>query len=151
MTTSQSNLPPPADAWASDRTRKLRAFAVPLMLFLSSMLMAIAWLGHLKFKGAPFLLALAAAWLIVLPEYMLNVAAVRLGKGIYSGATMARLNLCWGVGCVVFVSLLILGEEMSVRQSVGFGLMFVAMFLIGSNDHSDHLPEIDPMPDEAEQ
>ena len=112
------------------------------------MLMAFAWLGHLKFKDSPFLFALLAAWLIVFPEYMLNVAAVRLGKGIYSGATMASLNLCWGVVCVVFVSRFVLNESMNSVQYAGFGLMFVAMLLIGSKDHSDHLPEIDPLPGE---
>ncbi len=121
------------------------------MLFLSSMLMAFAWLGHLKFEDAPFLLALLAAWLIVLPEYILNVAAVRLGKGIYSGATMASLNLCWGVVCVVFVSRFVLNEAMSIRQYAGFALMFVAMLLIGSKDRTDTQPEIDPLSDEAER
>lgn len=112
--------------------------------------MALAWLGHLKFKGAPFLVALLAAWLIVLPEYMLNVAAVRLGKGIYTGAMMASLNLCWGVVCVVFVSRFVLDETMSYRQIAGFALMLVSMLLIGSRDHSDNLPELDPNPDEDE-
>lgn len=121
------------------------------MLFLSSMLMAFAWLGHLKFKGAPFLLALLAAWLIVFPEYVLNVAAVRLGKGIYSGATMASLNLCWGVVCVVLVSRFVLDETMNLQQYVGFALMFVAMMLIGSKNRADHEPGVDPKSDQAER
>lgn len=76
----------------------------------------------------------------MLPEYALNVAAVRMGKGIYSGATMASFNLCTGVVCVVFVSRFILGETMNARQYAGFGLMIVAMLLIGSKEHVDHLP-----------
>lgn len=113
---------------------------VPVMLFLSSMLMAVAWLGHLKFKDAHFLVALAVAWLIVLPEYALNVGAVRMGKGIYRGATMASFNLCTGVVCVVFVSTVFLGETLDPRQYAGFGLMIVAMLLIASREHVDHLP-----------
>lgn len=124
-----------------DRSRRLRQIAVPVMLFVSSMLMATAWLGHLRFKDSPFLVATAIAWLIVLPEYVLNVAAVRIGKGIYSGATMASLNLCWGVICVVLVSTFYLGEDMNARQYLGFGLMLVSMVLIGSKDHSAHLLE----------
>ena len=116
---------------------------VPVMLFVSSMLMATAWLGHLRFKDLHFVAATAIAWLIVLPEYMLNVGAVRMGKGIYSGATMASLNLCWGVICVVLVSTFYLGEDMTPRQYLGFGLMLVAMVLIGSKDHSAHLLEGD--------
>jgi len=126
----------------------MRVVAVPIMLFISSMLMALAWLGHLKFEDAPFFLALLAAWLIVFPEYMLNVAAVRLGKGIYSGATMASLNLCWGVICVVLVSTFYLEESMNARQYLGFGLMLVAMLLIGAKDQSDHVPEVESTPEE---
>ncbi|MFT4627735.1 MAG: hypothetical protein ACI8PZ_006422 [Myxococcota bacterium] len=115
--------------------RSGRVAAVPLMLFVSSMLMAVAWLGHLLFKESHFLVALLACWLIVFPEYVLNVAAVRVGKGIYSGATMASFNLCTGVVCVVLVSRFVLGEEMDVQQYAGFGIMLVAMALIGAREH----------------
>lgn len=151
MTPSQPNSPEstelaPGLEASEDRresTRTLRAIAVPAMLFLSSVLMAVAWLGHLRFEDSHFLVALAIAWLIVLPEYMLNVGAVRLGKGIYSGATMASFNLCSGVICVVLVSRFLLGESMNARQYVGFALMIVAMLLIASQGHMDNLPDID--------
>ncbi len=126
-----------------DPKRRMRAIAVPIMLFVSSMLMAVAWLGHLRFEDAPFLLALAISWLIVFPEYVLNVAAVRLGKGIYSGGTMACLNLSSGVVCVMLMARFVLGEEVNNQQYLGFALMLVAMVLIGSRDHSAHLPEMD--------
>jgi len=132
-----------ASATPRDTRRTLRAIAVPTMLFMSSLLMAVAWLGHLKFEDSPFLVALAIAWLIVLPEYMLNVGAVRLGKGIYSGATMASFNLCSGVICVVLVARFVLGESMDARQYAGFALMLVAMLLIGSKEHSDILPDVE--------
>ena len=125
------------------RRRLMRAIAVPVMLFVSSVLMAVAWLGHLRFEDSPFLLALAISWLIVFPEYVLNVAAVRMGKGIYSGGTMATLNLSWGVICVMLVARFVLNEEVSTQQYVGFGLMLFAMLLIGSKDHSAHLPDVD--------
>ena len=131
---------PPGKQPPQGSSRRMRAIAVPTMLFLSSMFMATAWLGHLRFEDKPFLIALAFAWLIVLPEYALNVAAVRMGKGIYSGAKMASFNLCTGVVCVVFVSQVVLEESMNARQYVGFALMIVAMLLIGSREHVDHLP-----------
>ncbi len=134
---SESSRRPEAADAAPDSTRTVRALAVPAMLFVSSLLMATAWLGHLKFKDAHFLVALAIAWLIVLPEYALNVGAVRLGKGLYSGATMASFNLSTGVICVVLVSRFILEESMNTRQYAGFALMFVAMLLIGARDYSD--------------
>lgn len=141
---SATGVPAPQDT--RDPRRSLKAALVPLMLFVSSMLMAIAWLGHLKFKDAHFLVALAVAWLIVLPEYALNVAAVRMGKGIYRGATMASFNLCTGVVCVVFVSRFVLDETLEPRQYAGFALMLVAMLLIGSREHVDHLPILEDDP-----
>jgi len=150
LTPSQPNSPESTELAPSDdpreSTRTLRAIAVPAMLFLSSLLMAVAWLGHLRFEDSPFVVALAIAWLIVLPEYMLNVGAVRLGKGIYSGATMASFNLCSGVICVVLVSRFLLGESMNARQYAGFALMLVAMLLIASQGHTDNLPVEDDEP-----
>src|SRR5262245_57489801 len=48
---------------------------VPSMIFLSGSFMAVAWLGHLRIKEYGFWIALAMSWSIVLPEYVLNVAA----------------------------------------------------------------------------
>lgn len=100
------------------------------MLFTSSLIMAFAWLGHLRFKEIPFLLAIGFAWLIVLPEYLLNIAALRLGYGTYTGARMAAFNLASGVVCVAIVSRFVLGEPLTPRKLVGFALMLVAMVLI---------------------
>ena len=100
------------------------------MLFTSSMIMALAWLGHLRFKELPFSTAIAVAWLIVLPEYILNIAAVRIGYGTYTGAHMAAFNLCSGVVCVAIVSRWVLDEPFTPRKLAGFALMLVAMLLI---------------------
>ena len=105
---------------------------VPLMLFTSSVIMAIAWLGHLKFKELPLYWAIPAAWLIVLPEYILNVGAIRLGYGTFTGGNMATFNLCTGVLCVALVSWLVLGEALTAQQIVGFALMAVAMVLVAA-------------------
>ncbi|MEL6546162.1 MAG: DMT family protein, partial [Myxococcota bacterium] len=40
----------------------------PLMLFLSSFIMAFAWLGHLRFRHWRLSFALFASWFLVLPE-----------------------------------------------------------------------------------
>lgn len=105
---------------------------VPLMLFASSVIMALAWLGHLRFKELPFHWAILAAWLIVLPEYILNIAAIRLGYGTYTGGNMATFNLCSGVVCVALVSRFVLGEPLTGQKLFGFGLMVVAMVLVTS-------------------
>ena len=105
---------------------------VALMLFVSSLLMALAWLGHLQFKESPFLLALGMCWLLVLPEYALNIAALRLGAPVFSGSQMAAFRLCSGVVCVALVARFVLGEELRAQQVAGFALMIVAMALIGT-------------------
>ncbi|HHH29527.1 MAG TPA: small multidrug resistance protein, partial [Polyangiaceae bacterium] len=73
------------------------------MLLLSSLLMAFAWLGHIRFRQRSYYTALALSWLLVLPEYLLNIAAIRWGHGTYLGGEMAAINLCSGVFCVALV------------------------------------------------
>lgn len=103
---------------------------VPSMLFIASLFMALAWIGHLKFEQLPFTSALFLCWLLVLPEYFLNVSAIRLGYGFYTGAQMASFRLCSGVICVALVSRFFLNEALTVRKLVGFGVMILAMMLI---------------------
>ncbi len=111
-------------------TQPWRWLMVPVMLFAASMLMALAWLGHLKFEQLPFLSAMLLCWLLVLPEYCLNVSAIRLGYRFYTGAQMAAFRLCSGVICIALVSRFFLGEALNQRQLLGFGIMVVAMALI---------------------
>lgn len=106
------------------------AIVVPLALFASSVLMAFAWLGHLRFHYRGFWTALLISWFLVLPEYALNVSAIRYGHGIYSGAEMAAFNLACSVLCVVGVARYFLGESIKPRQWVGFALMIVSIVLV---------------------
>lgn len=109
----------------------MKLVLVPLFMFMASVLMALAWLGHLRFReDIGFWTALAMSWMLVLPEYMLNVGATRYGYGVYSGAQMATFHLAFGVICVALVSRFVLGEALTVRQGVGFVLLVVAMVLI---------------------
>ena len=108
----------------------MKALIVPAMLFLSSLLMALAWLGHIRFRHKGFRVALLVSWLLVLPEYVINVFAIRYGHGLYTGAEMAAINLCSGVLCVAIVARFVLGERLRPRQIVGFALMMVAVGLV---------------------
>ena len=108
----------------------MQRFVVPPMIFLSGAFMAVAWLGHLRIKQYGFWIALAMSWAIVLPEYILNVAATRYGFGTFTGAQMAAFHLCSGVVCVALVSRFLLGESISVSQLTGFGFLAVGMFLV---------------------
>ncbi len=111
-------------------TESFRAFVVPIMLFTSSMIMAIAWLGHLKLKQFPLIWAILCSWLLVLPEYFINIVAIRLGYNVYTGAQMAAFRLCSGVICVALVSRFLLGEDLGIKKLFGFGLMIIAMVFI---------------------
>jgi len=92
--------------------------------------MALAWIGHLRFKELPFISALGLCWLVVLPEYFFNVKAIRLGYAVYSGAQMAAFRLCSGVVFVALVARFVLGEPLGPYQLAGFGIMLLAMPLI---------------------
>ena len=103
------------------------------MLILSSAIMAMAWLGHLKYKeDLSFLMATLFAWLLVLPEYLLNVSAIRWGVGVYQPSEMAAMNLSSGIVFIALVSHFVLGEEITIQKYIGFGLMIIAMVLISS-------------------
>ncbi len=111
----------------------MKLILVPMMLCLSSMLMAFAWLGHIRFRNQGFLLALIISWVIVLPEYLLNVSAIRYGHGVYTGGEMAAFNLGTGVLSVALVSRLFLKESLNNYQIAGFFLMTWAIILVVYN------------------
>ncbi|MCC1495337.1 DMT family protein [Alcanivorax sp. 1008] len=109
-------------------------FIVPLMLLFSSAIMATAWLGHLRFKeDLTFLMATLFAWLLVLPEYALNILALRLGYRKFTGGQMGAFRLCTGVVAIAFVSHYVLGEELTTQKLLGFAVMALSMILISSS------------------
>lgn len=105
-------------------------YLVPIMLFTSSILMAFAWIGHVKYRKKSFWIALVFSWLLVLPEYLLNVSAIRWGVGTYAPSEMAAINLSTGVVCIALVSKLFLGEKLSPRKILGFILMIISVTLV---------------------
>jgi uncharacterized protein (DUF486 family) len=108
----------------------METYLVPLMLFASSILMAFAWIGHIKYRNKSFLVALIFSWLLVLPEYLLNVSAIRWGVGTYQPSEMAAINLSTGVICIALVSKIFLGEKFSPRKVLGFILMVISVILV---------------------
>lgn len=121
-----------------NKKNTLRLFLVPTMLVLSSAIMAMAWLGHLKYKeDLSFLMATLLAWTIVFPEYILNISAIRWGVGVYQPSEMAAMNLSSGIIFIALVSHFFLGEELTTQKYVGFGLMIIAMVLISETKPSE--------------
>ncbi len=108
----------------------MKLVLVPLMIFVSGAFMAVAWLGHLRIRHYGFLPALGMSWGIVLPEYILNVAATRYGFGTYTAAQMATFHLTSGVICVALVSRFLLGEQIGARHGLGFLLLAAGMTLL---------------------
>lgn len=108
----------------------MAAYIVPLMLFSSSLLMAFAWLGHIRYRHKGFLFALLSSWFIVLPEYLLNISAIRWGFGTYQPSEMAAMNLSSGVVCVAIVAKIFLGEHLNRRQISGFFMMGLGVMLV---------------------
>lgn len=109
----------------------MKTVLVPIFMLLASCLMSLAWLGHLRYRDSiSFLTALLLSWLLVLPEYVLNVAATRYGYGTYTGAQMATFHLAFGVVCVALVSRFVLGEPLTARQLAGFALLILGTVLI---------------------
>ena len=98
--------------------------------------MATAWLGHLRFKeDLTFLMATLFAWFLVLPEYALNIMALRLGYRKYTGGQMGAFRLCTGVVCIAFVSYYVLGEQLTMQNMLGFAVMAFSMILISNTDN----------------
>lgn len=109
----------------------MKSVLIPVFMLLASCLMSLAWLGHLRYRdNIGFWTALAISWLLVLPEYVLNVAATRYGYDTYSGAQMATFHLAFGVLCVALVSRFLLGELLTPKQLLGFALLVVGTVLI---------------------
>lgn len=108
----------------------MKIVLVPLMLLTAGLLMSFAWIGHLRFKSWTFLTALAVSWLMVLPEYILNVFSVRWGREVFSGAQMAAMHLGSGVLFVTLIARWHLGEHLGWSQYAGFALMAIAIVLI---------------------
>jgi hypothetical protein len=103
-----------------------------LLLIASNVFMTAAWYGHLKFKEAPLVLAIAASWLIALPEYMLQVPANRIGHG-QEGFSAPQLKIIQEViSITVFVlfSFLYLREAPRATDWIAFGLILAAVVVM---------------------
>jgi len=116
----------------------LRALLTILLLFGSNTFMTIAWYSHLKKHGDAASLTLAAllpvalsAWMIALPEYLLQVPANRLGHVNFGGPlTAPQLKIIQeAITLVVFsiFSTLYLHERLRLQDVAAFGLIFLAV------------------------
>lgn len=114
-----------------------RALGCIGLLVLSNIFMNLAWYGHLawfKHKGATLgvlALVVLVAWLIALPEYILQVPANRLGHHNYGGPFAApQLKVIQeAVTLVVFtvITILVLKEKPRWTDYAAFVLVFAGV------------------------
>jgi uncharacterized protein len=99
------------------------------LLLASNTFMTIAWYGHLRWKKAPLLIAVAASWGIALLEYLLQVPANRIGYRVLSAYQLKIMQEA--ITLVVFIAFaaLWLGEGIQPRFLVSFALIFAAVLV----------------------
>jgi uncharacterized protein (DUF486 family) len=100
-----------------------------LLLLCSNLFMTVAWYGHLKFKHTPLLLAIAASWLIALPEYALQVPANRWGHGRFTAPQLKIIQEVISVALFIAFSALVLRELPKWNDWLALGLILVAVFV----------------------
>jgi hypothetical protein len=100
------------------------------LLTASNIFMTFAWYGHLKFKAAPLILAIAASWAIAFFEYCLAVPANRWGSAVYTTAQLKTIQEI--VTLVVFAgfSVLYLKEAITWNHGVGFALIATGAYFV---------------------
>ena len=99
------------------------------LLALSNAFMITAWYGHLKFKGAPILLAIGVSWLIALPEYAIQVPANRFGHASLSAPQLKILQEAVTIAVFLAFNLLYLKEAVRWNHAAGFLLVLAGVSL----------------------
>lgn len=108
-------------------------FQTVLLLIGSNIFMIVAWYGHLKFASAatPLVIVILGAWMIALPEYVMQVPANRIGSSYFGGPfTTPQLKIiAEAINLVVFTvfSLAVLKEKMRGTDYVALGLVMAAV------------------------
>jgi uncharacterized protein (DUF486 family) len=97
------------------------------LLLLSNTFMITAWYGHLRYPSAPVWAAIFVSWGIALFEYMLQVPANRIGHQVLSAYQLKIMQEAITLVVFVVFSRVTLGERLSPRHGVAFGLIFAAV------------------------
>jgi uncharacterized protein len=97
------------------------------LLLASNTFMTMAWYGHLRFKKAPLLVAVAASWGIALLEYLLQVPANRIGYRVLSAYQLKVMQEAITLVVFMLFAALWLGEGVQPRYLVSFALILMAV------------------------
>ncbi len=100
------------------------------LLICSNAFMNVAWYGHLKFKQAPLMAAIAVSWLIALPEYALQVPANRIGHEQLSAPQLKIIQEAISIGVFVALDFVYLKEAIRPTDWLAFALILSAVALV---------------------
>lgn len=92
--------------------------------------MTFAWYGHLRFTDRPLWIVVLASWGIAFFEYCLAVPANRIGHEIYSAAELKTMQEVITLVVFAVFSVTYLGENFTINQGIGFGLIAAGAFFI---------------------
>lgn len=103
----------------------------PLVLLAgSSIIMNLAWYGHLKLPGKALWAAVLIAWGIAFFEYVLAVPANRIGARSYSLAELKTIQEVFSLAGFVLVAWLLFGDKPGPSQIAGFVLIAAGAFMV---------------------
>jgi hypothetical protein len=98
-----------------------------LLLVASNLFMTLAWYGHLKYRGAPLWLAIAASWGIAFFEYCLQVPANRIGYGQFTGYQLKVMQEVITLCVFVVFAWLYLDERLRFNHAMAMVFLCAAV------------------------
>ena len=99
------------------------------LLVVSNTFMTMAWYGHLRFKGLSLPTAIALSWGLAFFEYVVQVPANRIGYRALSAYQLKVMQEAITLLAFVLFARLWLGEALTPRYLVSFGLVFAAVLV----------------------
>jgi uncharacterized protein len=107
------------------------AYLTPILLLIASnVFMTLAWYGHLRFKEAPLVTVIFAAWGIAFIEYCLAVPANRFGSAVYTTAQLKTIQEVITLLVFAGFSVLYLKEPITWNYAIGFVLIAAGAFFV---------------------
>ena len=112
-------------------TAPFMPYLLPIVLLLASnVFMTLAWYGHLRFKEAPLLGVILAAWGIAFVEYCLAVPANRWGSAVYTTAQLKTMQEVITLLVFAGFSVVYFKEQLGWNHAVGFALIALGAFFV---------------------
>ena len=98
------------------------------LLCASSLIMIVAWYGHLKFANSPLWIAILISWGIAFFEYLLQVPANRIGHKVMTAAQLRIIAEMFTLCAFFFFSTFYLKEKFTLNYFLSFLCIFAAVY-----------------------